>query len=239
MHRRLVPLVLLIGCAAPHFHSQPLPELVAVAKAKPAAALPLLLTPNERMIWDVSAHGMTIGRVELLVGAIDVRSSFSTTGLASAFASAHHELATQLDRAAARATAMSETLVFDGETSHSEALMAPGGFTIAGAKHAIPDQQAAHTMHSALGWVRSWAKPGAANAYLFVLHLDKLYRLDVAPPIAEDLNGTKTLRVDCEVRAPDRSDPVPFSVWLTADAARLPMKLVFDTKGGHITAELI
>ena len=239
MHRRLIPFALLVGCAAPHFHSQTLPELVAQAKAKPAPALPLLLAPNERMIWDVSAHGMTIGRVELLVGAIDVRSSFSTTGLASAFANAHHELATQLDRGAGRPTAMSETLVFDGETDHTEAQLAPTGYTIGGAAHAIPDHQIAHTMHSALGWVRSWARPGVPNAYLLVLHLDKLYRLDVAAPVAEDLNGTRTLRVDCEVRAPDRSDPVPFSVWLTADAARLPLKLVFDTRSGHITAELI
>ena len=239
MHRRLIPLALLIGCAGPHFRSQTLPELVTATKAAPAASLPLLLAPNERMIWDVSAHGMTIGRVELLIGAIDVRSSFSTTGLASTFASAHHELTTQLDRGAARATAMSETLIFDGETSHTEALLAPDAYVIGGASHAMPDHQSAHTMHSALGWVRSWAQPGATSAYLFVLHLDKLYRLDVAPPVAEDLNGTKTLRVDCEVRAPDKSDPVPFSVWLTADAARIPIKLVFDTRGGHITADLI
>ncbi len=238
MHR-LIPLALIAGCAAPHFHSQGLPELAVVAKAKPAAAIPLLLTPNERMIWDVSAHGMTIGRVELLVGALDVRSSFTTTGLASTFASAHHELATQLDRAAARPTAMSETLVFDGETSHAEGALAPGAFTFGGVAHAVPDNQPPHTMHSALGWLRAWAKPGAANAYLFVVHLDRLYRLDVAPPVGEDLNGVKTLRVDCEVRAPDRSDPVPFSVWLTADAARLPIKVVFDTRSGHITAEMI
>lgn len=239
MHRRLLPLALLIGCAPSHLRSQTLPELVAQAKARPAPVLPLLLAPNERMIWDVSAHGMTIGRVELLVGAIDVRSSFSTTGLASTFASAHHELATQLDRAAGRPTAMSETEVFDGETDHTEALLGPGAFTIAGAAHAVPDHQAAHTLHSALGWVRSWARPGVPNAYLFVLHLDKLFRLDVAAPVADDLNGIKTLRVDCEVRAPDRTDPVPFSVWLTADPARLPLKVVFDTRSGHITADLI
>src|SRR5436305_977720 len=80
-----------------------------------------------------------------------VRSSFSTTGLASTFASAHHELATQLDRAQGRATAMTETLVFDGETRHTEALLAPGGVTIAGQAHAVPEQQSPHTMHSALG----------------------------------------------------------------------------------------
>ena len=237
--RRLMLFALLAGCSAPHFHSQPLPELATAQKAKPAVALPLMLTPGERMIWDVSAHGMTIGRVELLVGAIDVRSSFSTTGLASTFASAHHELATQLDRANAQATAMSESLQFDGETSKTEAVLSDGGYAIAGAVKPVPDHQHAHTMHSALGWVRSWAKPGAAGAYLYVLHLDQLYRLDVAPPVAEDLNGVKTLRIDCEVRAPDKSDPVPFSVWVSTDAGRIPIKLVFDTKAGHITADLI
>ena len=238
MHR-LLPLALVIGCAGPHLRSQTLPELVTATKAAPAAVLPLLLAPGERMIWDVSAHGMTIGRAELLVGARDVRSTFATTGLASTFASAQHELATELDRDAARPTAMTEVLVFDGETRRTEARLGPDAYEIAGVTHALPDHQRAHTMHSALGWLRGWAKPGAAIAYLFVLHLDKLYRLDVAPPVAEDLQGTQTLRVDCEVRAPDRSDPVPFSVWLTADAARIPLKIVFDTKAGHITADLI
>lgn len=235
----VLPLLLLMGCAAPHFQHRPLPELAAAPQARPAPVLPLLLPVGERMIWDVSAHGMTIGRVELLTGASEVRSSFSTTGIASALASAHHELATQLDRGTARASAMSETVVFDGETSRTEAVLDVGTYAIAGAAHAVPDRQSAHTMHSALGWMRAWAKPGASTAYLFVLHLDKLYRLDVAPPVAEDLNGVKTLRVDCEVRAPNKSNPVPFSVWLTADPARLPLKLVFDTSSGHITAEMI
>jgi hypothetical protein len=236
---RLLPFVLaLAGCAGSHFKAPELPELVSTA-AKPAPALPLLLAPGERMIWDVTAHSMSIGRVELVVGALDVRSSFSTTGLATMFATAHHELATQLDRAAGAPTAMSETLVFDGETDHTEAQLGVGAYQIGAARHEVPQGAPAHTMHSALGWVRSWAKPGAPNSFLFVLHLDRLYRLDVATPIAEDLNGVKTLRVDCEVRAPDRSDPVPFSVWLTADAQRLPLKLVFDTKSGHITAEMI
>lgn len=202
---------------------QALPELAAPAKVARAEALPLMLGTGERMIWDVSAHGMTIGRVELVVGPIDVRSSFNTTGIAAALANAHHELATQLDRQAARATAMSESLMVDGETKSSEGALEVGQ----------------HTMHSALGWVRAWAKPGAQGAFLLVRHLDTVYRLDVAPPVVEDLNGVKTLRVDCEVRAPDKSDPVPFAMWLSADAQRIPMKLVFDTKSGHITADLI
>lgn len=221
--RRLLLFALLAGCAGPHLNHQALPELAAPAKVAQAQVIPLMLGTGERMIWDVSAHGMTIGRVELVVGAMDVRSSFNTTGIAAAFANAHHELATQLDRQAARATAMSETLVVDGETKQSEGALDAGQ----------------HTMHSALGWVRAWAKPGAQGAFLLVRHLTTVYRLDVAPPVVEDLNGVKTLRVDCEVRAPDKSDPVPFAIWLSADERRIPMKLVFDTKGGHITADLI
>src|SRR5262245_33729750 len=109
-----------VGCE-PKFVPQPLPELVVAREPGAILVRELRLLPGESMIWDVSLHGLTIGRAELVAGADEVRSRFKTGGLAASVASVRHDLVTGLDRAAARAAAEHETLVFDGETKHFEA----------------------------------------------------------------------------------------------------------------------
>src|SRR5262245_44588625 len=140
--------VCLAGCEPPLAH-QPLPELAAARAPTPLIVRELRLPPGESLIWSVSLHGLTIGRVELVVGPDEVHSRFRTGGLASSVASVRHDLVTGLDRTAARASTEHETLVVDGETTEVSAAFDATGYSVAGRAHAVPG--GVHTLHSALG----------------------------------------------------------------------------------------
>jgi hypothetical protein len=231
----VIPIVWLVACGESHLVAPPLPELVTAQKAEAAVVKELLLVPNETMIWDVHAQGVTIGRAELVVGDGDVHSRFKTGTLASAFSTVRYELTTVLDRAASRPTSASETIEVDGDRKQYDVAFAPAAYTLGGKFRSVPG--GAHTMYSALGWLRAWAKPDAHAASLYVVDAGRLFKLDAAQPMPEDLEGTKTLRVDCHVRG--QSDPISFTVWLTANADKTPIRIVATVGTLHITADLI
>jgi hypothetical protein len=237
MRRHAAALVFLLACE-PQLVPTPLPPL-AVARAPVAIDVGTLgLHPGEAMIWDVALRGMTIGRAELVVGDTDVRSRFKTGGLASAFASARHEMVTRLDRAAERPSSGSETLVVDGETRRVEVVFEGSSVVVGGRAVAVPGGGRAHTLHTALGALRAWADPGAAPGYLYVVQLGRLFRLDVAQPMAEDFQGRRTLRIDGHIRADD-ADPISITLWLTADPTRAPVRIEIRTAAAQLTAELV
>src|SRR5207244_4315061 len=98
--------------------------------------------------------------------------------LASMFSPARDELITHIDRAAARPLGVHETLEIDGETHHFDA----------------PLDGSAHTLHTALGWLRAWARVGAASASILVVHAGDLYRVDIVSPVRDEIDGKPMLR---------------------------------------------
>ncbi len=230
------------GGAAVTFMPMPLGEIVAatpVAK-RTTAVRALLLPPNESLIWDVRAAGMTIGRAELDVGETDVHSKFSTSKLASMFATIHHELVTTVDREAARPATATETVVESGETTRSEMAFDGNGYSIdRDDRVVIPDGNAAHTIHSALGWLRAWADPKAEPSALYVLEDRHLFRFTLDRPVTELLREIETLRIDGHIRANEASEPIGITVWLTADAERKPLRIAITAGKLHIVAELV
>src|SRR5262245_30170786 len=135
--RRALALLVVLGCE-PRFVPTPLPELAAAREPRAIAVRALRLAPGETMIWDVSMHGLTIGRAELVVGASDARSAFRTAGLASSIASVKHELITGLDRANAAAASQTETLVLDGATTRADVTFDRSSYTSSGRVVALP-----------------------------------------------------------------------------------------------------
>ncbi|MDB4954988.1 MAG: hypothetical protein JWO36_2557 [Myxococcales bacterium] len=237
MHCKLwniAAVVWLASCGETHIIAKPLPELVIAQKAQAVHATELLLRPSESMIWDVHAQGLTIGRAELVVGTDDVHSRFKTGTLASAFSSVDYELTTVLDRPAARPSSASETLQIDGETKHFEASFDALGYTIDGKTRPAAGVQ---TLHSALGWLRAWARPDGHPSSILVVEVGRLYKLDVAQPLAEELDGKKTLRVDGHIAG--AADPIAFTLWLSAGTDRTPLRIVATVGTLRVTAELI
>src|SRR3954470_18512038 len=95
-------LLLLLAACEPHLIPRPLPELVPPPPPVIVQITELDLPPGEQLIWEVHAEGIAIGRAEWTVTEDEVHSTFGTNDLASMFSSAHDELFTHFDRAAAR-----------------------------------------------------------------------------------------------------------------------------------------
>ena len=234
--------VMACGGATSTFMPLPLGDIVVTAPAakRTTAVQSLLLPPNESLIWDVRAGGMTIGRAELDIGETDIHSKFSTSSLASMFATIHHELVTTVDRAEARPRAASETVVESGETTHSDVVFDGNSYAIDhDDRLPVPDGNAAHTIHSALGWLRAWADPNAKPSALYVLEARHLFRFDLDRPVVEELREIETLRIDGQIHADETSAPIAITVWLTADADRRPLRIAITAGKLHIVAELV
>jgi hypothetical protein len=240
--RSLVAVAFVAACGQPPpFPVKPLPPLVpAMMPTTPLVIAGLALEPGESLIWDVHWKGITIGRAELAVSDREAHSRFKTDALAHAMISIEYELATVLDREAARATSATEKLAIDGDTTQLAETFDGAGYVIDGRSFALPDGNPGQTMLSALGVLRAWARPDAQPGFLYIVHTGQPYRLDVARPIAEELQGTKTLRVACRVHPQDdQREPFAVTLWLTDDPKRTPIRIEITSASQRVTAELI
>ena len=240
--RCLVAVTLLAACGhPPPFPVKPLPELVsAVVPTAPIRITALALPPGESLIWSVRWKGLTVGRAELAVTESTVRSRFTTDALVSTVVTMQYELETVLDRAAARPIRATEKLALNGETKQVAATLDGASYAVDGRPFEVPGGNVGQTLHSALGALRAWAAPDARPGFLFVVHGGQLYRVDVARPVAEALQGTNALRIECRVRpVDDKLEPFAVTAWLAADPQRTPLRLEVKSGEAQITAELI
>ncbi len=226
-----VVLLLAAGCAERPLAAHSLPELVSTAPARPtpiSVAEPLLVA-GERMAWNVSWRGLDVGRVQLAVGnerrrAVTVTSEFTTQGLAARMAPVRHELTTLIDGGTGLPLDGIDVLFTDGVSKRAE-------YTN---ERFRSDE--VHTFHTALATLRAWAQPRAQPGYLMVLHQRDLYRVDVATPTVEQ----QRLRVDGRAaKLENDGKPMSFTLWLSLDAARIPLALEIDDGRGRVAAELI
>jgi hypothetical protein len=235
-------LLSLLGAAAcghgPGVPLRPLPELVMPpAPAAPIAVRELLLVPQEKMIWDVHWKGLTIGRAELAVEADEVHSRFHTGAVVSTVTSIQHELATVLDRPGARAASQREALTVDGNARTIDATFDGAGYRIEGQEPHVVRRGHVHTLHSALGVLRAWARPGARPGFLFVLLAGEPIRLEVGEPVSEQLGDRDTLRIDG--RTLGGASPATVKLWLHAGDDRAPLRIELESEEARVTAELL
>ncbi len=192
---------------------------------------------GEQMVWEVFWRGVSIGKASLTVDAQRAHSKFTTGILASALADVRYELTTKLSDHVAREA--SELVILDGDTTRTEMRLDGSRYRMNTRPGDVPGGTALHTLHSALGALRAWATPDSHRAYLWLALRGKLYRLDAARPAGETLDGIRTLRVECVVRALDPTlDQVDVTVWLSTSPDRTPVRIVVETNGERIAAQL-
>jgi hypothetical protein len=218
---------------------RPLPELVMPSSpAAPITVRELLLVPQEKMIWEVHWKGLTVGRVELAVEADLVHSRFHTGAIVSTVTSIQHELATVLDRPGARAASQREALTIDGAARTIDAAFDGAGYRIEGQPPpAAPPPGPVHTLHSALGALRAWARPGARPGFLIVLLAGEPIRLEVGEPVAEQLQDRAALRIDARTLV--GASPATVTIWLRAGEDRTPLRIELASDDARVTAELL
>jgi hypothetical protein len=219
MLRPSLLLMFATACSGSSFQPATLPSIaVEAAKPKLLQVPQLLLQAGEHFAFSVRFHGIAIGRVDVDVTNTQVMSKFKTNDVAGAFAMVSDETTTTLDRAGAKAASNTETLVIGGEPKTFE-----GG-------------NAGQTPLSALGVLRAWARPDAQPGFLTIAAAGKIWRLDLARPTAEDLQGTHALRIDGKVQA---EQPVAFVMWLAASDDRTPLRFELSNDELHVVADLV
>ena len=235
MLRILCALALALSACGPHTGSR-IPLVEPPPTPLPSAAVQL--PPGEEMAWDIYWQGLLVGRAELSVAAREADSRFSTTVLARAFAKVRYHGVTTLDRGVT--TGSRESLAFGGEDSSVTAMIDGARYSLdAGPTLTVPGGTGLHTLHTALGSLRTWSRGDAAPAYLWFVLRHTLYRLDVERPGNDEAQGHRALKIHGTVRASDRSiDPVDVTIWLSTTPDRTPLRIVVVADGERISAEL-
>jgi hypothetical protein len=208
---------LVAACSEPTYVAKPLPPLV-VPKA-PAALTPIVVgslgfTPGEQFTYMVRVRGFALGSATLTASETSITSHFATSMLAQAFAKVEHDLTTTI--AGTRPVTGQERLELDGKARQFTT-----DFT----------GTASHSIHSAIGAVRAWAKLGAPAGFMTVVVGDQMVRVELAEPSG----GKNWLRVDGKLVGLDT--PATFTCWL--DDAAVITRIEIRSDGEQVTADLV
>jgi hypothetical protein len=211
-----------------------LPELEVAREPRAIAVSELRLVRGESLVWDIHAQGFTIARAELSVGEGEATSRFRTGTLASSFARASHDLTTRF--AGGRPLHAFDNLDIEGERTSTTARFAGPRIEIESRVVTVPGGNLGHTLHTALGVIRAWASPDARPGFLYIVHANAVFRLDVGRPMREAVQGTPALRIEGRIREPAigltiwlrARDLVPVRVEIRGDEAKLTAELVAD-----------
>ena len=227
----LVPLVV-GGCA-----NLPAPAPASSGPRAPAVPDgPLYGIPGEAMAYEVRLRGMRVARIDIAVGdlgwidghrAIIVRSHGKSEGLLSLVTDVTYELTTTLDLDAGHPVRDLEQakVVFEGkqESSKHERLWSARDIA-----------EGMHDLHSAAAALRGW-HGGSAHAQ----HLDVAID-DATIDVALEESGRELVKTMPAVRyAGTARERFPFTVWISDDAARVPLAVHASTKWGDIDAALL
>lgn len=223
--RGLLP-VLLAGCTGVAAAPAPAPT----APAQHPLGAPLALA-DESMIYEISFRGFRVAQVQVAVGkpgwfegrpAIIVKSHGETDGIISLLGDLDWELTTTIDLEHGTPIETKERAVvtFRGKTKTHEDTRRDG----------------VHSVHSAATLMRGW-RSVAGQRGNFDVRIDRA-RLAIAVTDAAreflDRASKPAVRYDGVAR-----DKYPFKVWLSDDAARVPLSLHTSTKWGAVAIELV
>ena len=265
MGRASVWLIALAGCAGAEAMTLPPPPRPTAAAL--TASHEVGLNPGESMAFEVRLGGMLAGEAQLAVGelgevgghrAVVVKSRAATAGAAALIKNIVDEATTVIDMDSGRPIEL-DTLVIQGERKTTAKATFSG--RIADVSYVINDEAKPHTYkldfgtltvhdtHSAMAQLRGWRAVPGTTMSVFVVGGRRLWRVDVryigAQTIGTDLGNRRAVQFDGKsYRASARfgleSDKPArtFSVWLSDDADRVPLRMTAHTELGDVTMEL-
>lgn len=236
--------------------------------AKPSAAISEVgLHPGESMAFEIRLAGILAGEAQLAVGelgdyeghrAVVVKSRAATAGAAALVKHIVDEATTVIDMETGRPLALDTVVELGNSKTTASARFAARSAEITyvrsgeSAPHKLKIDFGAttvHDAHSAMAQLRGWrAVPGTMRS-VFVVGGRRLWRVDVTYAgedtigsalgnrravhfIGQSYRVTRTLAVEND--RPSRT----FSVWLTDDADRVPLKVSAKTELGEIAIDL-
>ncbi len=265
MGRAWISLLALAGCAGAEAMTLPVPKPVPTTAA-PASEVGL--NPGESMAFEVRLGGVLAGEARLAVGeigeyeghrAVVVKSRAETAGAAALLKKIVDEATTTIDMDSGRPLLL-DTLVEQGGTTTTANATFTG--SVANIVYHKSDDATPHTFHvdfgkvtvhdthSAMAQIRGWRPAPGTTRTVFVVGGRRLWRVDVKY-IGTETIGTagdgnrRAIHIDgasyrarpnmgVESEKPART----FSVWLSDDADRVPLKMLAHTELGDVTMDL-
>jgi len=254
------------GAEAMSLPPQP-PAHVDAPTAGSAAHDELGLDPGETMAFEVRLAGVLAGEAQLAVGtigevgghrAIVVKSRAATAGAAALIKSISDETTTVIDADTGRPLQLDSTAVVDGKTTTAHADFTPtsANVTFTRSEDARPHAfrvsfagKIAYDTHSAMAQLRGWHGAPGATRSVYIVGGRRLWRVDVTlvgtESIGSAMGNRRAIHID---GAAFRAKPNlalesttatrTFSVWLTDDADRVPLKVVAKTELGEVAMDL-
>jgi Protein of unknown function (DUF3108) len=109
----------------------------------------------------------------------------------------------------------------------------------------VPQGASAHDMHSAMLLLRGWRPRLDEKAYFYAVLGRRPWRVDVTSRGVEMIkmgdDARLTYRIDgvaVRLWQPESAQPKHFSVWLSEEADRVPLRMVADASFGQVTMSL-
>lgn len=235
--------------------------------ANVAPASEVGLNPGEAMAFEVRIGGVLAGEAQLAVGAIGdvdghravvVKSRAATAGAAALIKKIVDEATTTIDMDTGRPLLL-DTLVEQGGTiTTANATFSGSVANITYRRSGDPHPHTFHVdfgkitvydTHSAMAQIRGWRPAPGTTRTVFVVGGRRLWRVDVRYVGVETIGSTvgnrRAIHFDgasyharpnmgVESQTPSRT----FSVWLSDDADRVPLKMVAHTELGDVTMDL-
>jgi hypothetical protein len=257
-------LLALAGCAGAE--AMTLPQS-AKPGAAVTATNEVGLNPGEQMAFEVRLGGVLAGEAALAVGdlgefdgkkAVVVKSRAATAGAAALIKHITDEATTTIDMQTGRPLHL-ETLVEMGDKTTSATATFNG--PIADVTYTRNDDptphnykinfgtQTVHDTHSAMAQIRGWCPAPGTTRSVFVVGGRRLWRVDVKfiglETIGSALGNRTAIKFEgasfrarpnftVETDKPMRT----FTVWLSDDADRVPLKVVAKTELGDVSVDL-
>jgi hypothetical protein len=225
--------------------------------------------PGESMTFDVSLAGITAGEAALAVGqagivdghhAIVVTSRAATTGAAALVKSITDEATTVIDLDTGAPLVLDTAVEMSGKRSTAHAVFEPKSADVTFVRdddrskprtqHIAFGASGVLDSHAAMAQIRTWRPAPGATRSLWVIGGRRVWRVDVRyvgnETIGSALGNRATLKLEggaFRAHANLTVEPGPptrtFTVWLTDDADRVPLKLSAHTELGEVGMTLI
>jgi len=226
---RIVCVLLVTGCAA-NFADSLGPDAAGNVDAKLGAAHGV---EGEHVEYEMKVASLTVGRFQVAVGnrgvidgrpAVIVRSRAALAGMGSLLGNLDWELTTTIDIDSGFAIAQDEEVTID----------APGVHEHEKSTQTWSISDAHHNPHSAAGALRGWFTAPGAHDELDIDVVDTTVPVTIADAARDMVGTTPAVRYDGLLR-----NKHSFSVWVSDDSARVPIRMRTGSKIGTIEAEMV
>ncbi|MBP9086558.1 MAG: DUF3108 domain-containing protein [Kofleriaceae bacterium] len=262
---RLAAVLLIGACGGPDGALQLAPVAPAVVAAGDSDSVGLY--PGESMTFLVKLAGIEVGEAALAVGEIDatveparisVHSRINASGAAALVTTFVDDATTTIALDTGRPLTLA-TAVVQGKKSY----MASATFSVTGAEvlYQKPEDiapqpisfnfqgRAVHDAHSAMADLRHWRPQVGEQRSVFIIGGRRLWRIDLTAAGAEivgtSVGNRKSQRLNGKAFRARRDlsiDAGPpgrtFSVWMSDDGDRVPLRVTAETELGRVEIEL-